>query len=505
MNVGISISLAPRPLQGSGSSIQDTRRVYGPEPAGAEFEPLQMLAAATEEDSTGQRLAALSSAPGRAEHSGFRAMLSAPGGTGTGTVLGRQAPPSSREEKIEAFVASWKQASAVFNGMPRSSPLQDAQQAFERKFPHAPRPVDLHRIQVHVYQMTGSPPGDEMSEHTLVASPSLADLIVAHYNGSDVSTPYGRYPFPGILYYGHGDAYCLGDGSAHESPRRIWSVNTQDALGFIGKLPADKAREVAGQQARHFVTPGLDGKTPREALAEIRRDQILIEAQQQDDQDILSEEGKAFVESIVKTPSATDLEPACLDQSRRARVYSLSVREAAHDGNDNDCNPSLTLQGPFVMVRPANDQPSSGEDDGSLFVLYLPGWGLKEFRSRQDLMASIAVSPMFQRFLPEVVQARSPETTRYVFDKFEAIPSDMSFLEHSVQQQIDKQQRDTRHRLEQAGRRGVDLIEFDVMAGHSTRDFRKSFEPPRVMAGNSRPAVNHNLNVSTLLRASLRA
>ncbi|WP_419736546.1 hypothetical protein [Pseudomonas sp. COR18] len=376
-----------------------------------------------------------------------------------------------------------KQANAVFAKLPRHSPLQEAQQAFERRFPQEPRPLDLNNLHLRVYRLAEPP--------QVVASPSVAELIAAHYGGRDISDLLGRYPFvPGPLYYGPGNTYRTG--SDRETPSVPGFISAQDVLHFIRQLPSNTARDMAARQARDFTTPGEDGRKPRTKLGEIRQQQIALEAQQQEEDRILDKAGKALVDMIVNHPSATDLERAYPDERTRPQVYSLAVR--ANGGHDR--YPPLTLQGPFVMV-----QPAVGDDDEHL-VLYLPKLGLKAFNSRQELLASIALSPALGKFLPEQVQARLPQATRYVLDTLEPIPADRNVFEHSIRQQIDKQERDTRYRLEQAGKRGADLVELDAIAGHSTRDFRRSFEPPRFV---SHPPPPRQPDVKAWLTTSLRA
>ncbi|KPA88189.1 hypothetical protein PF66_05241 [Pseudomonas asplenii] len=469
MSVGSIISSAPRLVQNSESRAGHIPSVREPDRTQADDGP------------GGAGSAERASPPGQAGQSAFRALLSTPAA----------ASALIQQEKIDVLIEPLKQANAVFAQISRPSPLQDARQAFEKHFPHAPRPVDLNHIHLKVHQLADT----AQAEDKLVASPSVAELIVAHYSGRDIDDLHGRYPFaPGTLYYNPGNSYRRGEATAASDGKPLLPgfTSTQDILHFIRQLPSNQATDLARQQTQAFITPDKNGRTPHEVLGDIRKQQITLEARQQDNDSILGKASKALVAAIANHPSAADLARAYPDEHSRPRVHGLSVRASS----GNHVFPPLTLPGPFVM-----EQPGSG-DEGSLFVLCLPGWGLKEFGSRQELMASVAASPALSKFLPEEVQARLPDGTRHEFNALEPIPSDTRIFAHSVRQQLDKLERDTRYRLEQAGKRGVSLDEFDGIVGHSARDFRRSFEPPRFV---SHPPAPRQPGVSALTAMPLRA
>ncbi|QXI26544.1 hypothetical protein [Pseudomonas vanderleydeniana] len=459
MNVGSIIASAPWLMQRSEQEIRQTPSARDPGPVETER----------------QQAPARSAEPG-----GFRAQLTTP-------ALASLASAQLREQKIEALIEPLKQANAVFTRLPRPSPLQDAQQAFEKRFPGEPRPVDLNRLHLRVCQL-GEPP-------QVVASPCVAELIAAHYGGHDIHDLHARYPLvTGPLYYEPGNTCqrAADADSDHDSPWVPGFISTQDVLQFISQLPTNQPRNLAARQTRDFLSRGEDGWQARQRLGNIRKDQIALEARLQDNDRILGKAGQALVGAVVSHPCATELARAYPNEQARPKLYSLAV--LVDDGPNR--HPPLTLQGPFVMVQP------NGEDGAELLVLYLPKLGLKQFNSREALRASIAASPALGHYLPEGIQARLPETTRPVLDTLEPIPPDISVFEHSIQQQIDKQERDTRYRLEQAGKRGVDLTEFDWIAHHSARDFRRSFEPPRLL---THPPTLRPLAAGTALAIPLRA
>ncbi|KVU44532.1 hypothetical protein WK68_07555 [Burkholderia ubonensis] len=78
-------------------------------------------------------------------------------------------------------------------------------------------------------------------------------------------------------------------------------------------------------------------------------------------------------------------------------------------------------------------------------------------------------------FLTEQEQADFPENPRY---QLEVDPTPLwgNYFEQSVQQQFDKQGRDTVYRMAQAGKAGVNLDELDRIAVDSTDDVRESFD-----------------------------
>ncbi|SFY46624.1 hypothetical protein SAMN03159408_07166, partial [Burkholderia sp. NFPP32] len=112
-----------------------------------------------------------------------------------------------------------------------------------------------------------------------------------------------------------------------------------------------------------------------------------------------------------------------------------------------------------------------GESD--CVVLYLPGQGLKQFKSVEEMKKDVKFSPSL---LPEQDQADSLSNEGYDLGGFKDVPHGKNFFEHSVEQQVDKQGRDTEYRMAQAHERGVDLTELDQIAGASSDDLRESFD-----------------------------
>ncbi|WP_157632980.1 dermonecrotic toxin domain-containing protein [Burkholderia ubonensis] len=428
---------------------------------------------------------------GQTDGAGSASHATAARGTGATAATSSATPGSTgaQREEFKTFYGLSGQAEAVFDEKPRPSPLRDAQQAFEKAFPRVKRPVDLDKLYVNTYRKEENPPGSRRFEYRLVTSRSVADLIAERYSGGkDITldddagsgTYHGVYSSPDALYNDEiapddddlGESYPLP--SSMTAGEKVGGITAQQVERFINGLAADKAKDVKAQDARYFRTPGKDGKTPLQNLAEIRGQQIQAEAELQYGDKTLTPEGKALVESIVKNPSEADLERAYPDERKRPCVYSLSVQGTARYGNNDSPNPAQTLQGPLVMRTPRH--PDARPDDTAVIVLYVPGEGIREFKSERDLQTYISSSPTLRKFLPEEEQARSSETMRYVFNKFEPVPPGRNFFEHSVQQQIDKQGRDTEYRMVQAGKRGVDLEELDGIAGASSDDLRESFD-----------------------------
>ncbi|WP_175964578.1 hypothetical protein, partial [Burkholderia pyrrocinia] len=134
----------------------------------------------------------------------------------------------------------------------------------------------------------------------------------------------------------------------------------------------------------------------------------------------------------------------------RPRVFSLSITL------DGEPVADKTLYGPLVMMTPKADAKYPGESD--CVVLYLPGQGLKQFKSVEEMKKDVKFSPSL---LPEQDQADSLSNEGYDLGGFKDVPHGKNFFEHSVEQQVDKQGRDTEYRMAQAGERGVDLTELD--------------------------------------------
>ncbi|MEM4989121.1 DUF6543 domain-containing protein [Collimonas sp. H4R21] len=369
---------------------------------------------------------------------------------------------------IDPFKSLSGQADAVFDQQPRPNLQKDAQQAFEQAFP-ALRPADLSKIVVNFWKWERPDP-DSAAEPKLVSSRSAAEYITERYSGGpeiSLQEDHHKNVFIGI--------YNSPDASGEQD--QIQQIPVHKFETFINDLKADKAEDVSLEQKRYFETPGPDGKKPIANLGEIRQKQIQADAELQYSDGTLSEEGKALVESVVKNPSEADLERAYPDESKRPRVVALQIRNLDYDG---DPIPAQYLQGPFVIMTPHADNLPGGKDRAVLFV---PGKGLTEFKSLDKLKenfssSSMSIDSTLQRnllnFLTEPEQAGFSEHPQYQLEVARP-PLRGNFFEHSVQQQIDKQGRDTEYRMERAGKRGVDLKELDGIMGESTDDLHESF------------------------------
>jgi len=417
----------------------------------------------------------------------------APGGTGAAAAATSATADTSNAQragigKLDDLSA---QAETVFDQKPRSSPLQDAQRAFEKEFPNVPRPVDLNKLYVNAIQKKETPPGSGRFTEEVVSSRSVADYIRDRYTG--------------------GTDVDFGDGLENDITYGIF--NSPDAVSgdldlqravilpalesFINGLPADKAKDVNVQDAAYFRTPGKDGKTPLQKLGDIRRQQIQADADLQYDDGTLSKKARDLVKSVVKNPSQADLERTYPDESKRPRVYGLSVQDNKLRGDNENPDPPRTLQGPFVMMTPHADHLPGDTD---VVVLYVPGQGLKEFNSVAELKVFLTSpsSPLDRaqrdallKFLNEREQADANDPT-YILYKFEPVPPGRNFFEHSVQQQVDKQGRDTEYRMAQARTRGADLGELDRIAGDSTNDLRESFDMENMLRERDLRVIEHN-------------
>uniref|UniRef100_UPI001ABBC81C dermonecrotic toxin domain-containing protein n=1 Tax=Burkholderia pyrrocinia TaxID=60550 RepID=UPI001ABBC81C len=486
------------------SDIKDKQpdRVPGQDVAGVVAGPLQVLAkpqnksagasrpgnatqAGTQFASVRQkRDTTSSSAPGAGagQAGGVGSASSTTAASGTGATAATTSttvdPIGAQREEFKEFYSLSGQAEVVFNQKPRPSPRRDAQDAFEKAFPAVKRPVDLDKLYVNTYRQEEKPPGSSRFEYTLVSSRSVADLIADRYCGgqeitldNDAGTYHGIYHSSDALY---SDDVDLDDENT------VGGITPQELEKFINGLPADKAKDVKARDARFFRTPGEDGKTPVQKLGEIRGTQIQAEAKVQYDDKTLSPEGKALVDSVVKNPTQAGLDRAFPNEGSRPRVFSLSIdpRSTLEDGEPVA---DKTLYGPLVMMTPHADN-LPGESDR--VVLYLPGQGLKEFKSVEDMKGYVDHSRVFDReqsrallnFLPEQDQADSSRNWGYELGGFKDVPPGKNFFEHSVEQQVDKQGRDTEYRMAQAGERGVDLTELDQIVGASSDDLRESFD-----------------------------
>ncbi|KVK72771.1 hypothetical protein WJ47_16810 [Burkholderia ubonensis] len=396
------------------------------------------------------------------------------------------------------------QAMAVFDQKPRPSPLRDAQQAFETKFPNVPRPVDLNKIYLNTYEkkeirVSGNPIVYEIKSSRSIAdlvverynggaSRSIADLLIERYNGgeekdfdddTDKGIYYGFYSSPDALFNG---------------PDKL-DIPPQQLERFTDGLPADKAKDVKVQNAQYFSTPGQDGKTPLQKLGEIRKELIQADTDLQDADGTLSKKAQDLVRKITQNPTQTDLKRAYPGESKRPRVYGLSIKPASTTNGKPD--PDQTLHGPLVMMTPHADN-LPGEND--VVVLYLPGQGLKEFDSAADLKNyvndTVRLDPeqslALLNFLPEQAQADWSTHQLYELGDFKQVPPGKNFFEYSVQQQLDKQGSDTVYRMTQAKERGVGLTELDGIAGDSSDDLRESFDTDRMLMERDVRLIEHN-------------
>ncbi|KVZ67510.1 hypothetical protein WL19_21520 [Burkholderia ubonensis] len=417
--------------------------------------------------------------------------MAALGGTGATAVATSTTADTSNAQRAEIGELDnlSAQARAMFDQKPRSSPLQDAQQAFEKKLPNAPRPVDLNNLYVNGFQKKETPPGSGQFTYEVVSSRSVADCINDRYTGG-LDIDFGDDPENGITYgiFKSPDAVSDGD--------KIPRVTPQTVEVFINGLPKDKAKDVNLQDASYFRTLGRDGKTPLQKLGDIRRQQIQADGDLQYNDGTFSKKGRDLVESIVKNPSQADLERAYPDESKRPRVFTLSINPESTSNGKPDAD--LTLHGPLVMMTPhADNRPG----DHDVVVLYLPGQGLKEFNSVADMKSyvdnpSVRFDPeqrhALLNFLSEQAQADLLRNQIVDLGGFKEVPPGRNFFEHSVQQQLDKQGLDTVYRMAQARARGADLNELDRIAGDSTGDLHESFDMEDMLRERDLRVIEHN-------------
>ncbi|WP_143135113.1 dermonecrotic toxin domain-containing protein, partial [Burkholderia ubonensis] len=375
----------------------------------------------------------------------------------------------AQSAEVIVFNSLSEEASAVFYQRPRPSLRNDANRAFEKAFPNAPRPVDLDKLYVNTWKWERPDP-NSAAVPKLVSSRPVSEYVAERYSGGpeiDLNEGQPNDDFVGI--------YDAPDATGEQKDPWITAPSFES---FIKSLPADKAKDVSLEQKRYFETPGADGRKPITILGEIRKKQIEEEANLQSSDGTLSPEGRALVDTVAKHPTDADLEQAYPDASKRPRVYALQIRNLDHHG---DPIPAQNLRGPFVMMTPHADK-LPGERDR--VVLFVPGQGLEEFKSLDKLTEYISSSsksddPDLQRnllaFLTEQEQADFQENPRYQLE-VDPTPLRGDYFEQSVQQQFDKQGRDTVYRMAQAGKAGVNLDELDRIAVDSTDDVRKSFD-----------------------------
>ncbi|WP_174989389.1 dermonecrotic toxin domain-containing protein, partial [Burkholderia lata] len=395
----------------------------------------------------------------------------------------------AQREKVDTLYSLSGQANAVFDQKPRPSLLQDARQAFETMFPQAPRPVDLNRLYVNAYREKQDPPGSAQFTREWVSSRSVADLIAQRYSGGD-RIDLGHDSDRNISY----GVFSSPDAVSDEA--KVGGTTAQAAETFINGFSADTAESVKAQNDQYFSTPGPDGKTPLQKLGELRKNQIQADAQLQHADGTLSPKALNLVESVTQYPTQADLDRAYPDESARPRVFSVSINPDSNANGKRDGD--QRLYGPLVMMTPrADDWP--GKND--VVVLSLPGQGLKAFDS-VEAMKSYVAEPGVQvdaeqrhallNFLPEQEQADFAQNRRYELGGFQAVPAGTNFFEHGVQQQIDKQGRDTEYRMTQAGKRGADLTEFDEIAADSSDDLRESFDADGMLTERDIRLIEHN-------------
>ncbi|WP_157654134.1 dermonecrotic toxin domain-containing protein [Burkholderia ubonensis] len=211
--------------------------------------------------------------------------------------------------------------------------------------------------------------------------------------------------------------------------------------------PTHPKRDVSSSSS----TTGYNSLTPDRlrSAGRSRAYQIQAKAQQQFEDGTLSKEGKELVDVVVRRPTQAHLDRGYPHpyESERPKVYSLSITGTTASLNDSHgshfSNSSFNqqLHGPFVMVK---RQPDAQPDDTGTYVLYVPRQGLKEFGSENKLKKYVSSSLLDFRTKEDANWATAQGgavTSESV--KFESGPSDQNFFEHSLEQEIDKAERDT--------------------------------------------------------------
>ncbi|KVU40933.1 hypothetical protein WK68_13005 [Burkholderia ubonensis] len=436
--------------------------------------------------------------------------------------LAERGLPLAQEKRIETFNDSSADAKAVFDPPPLS-PLEYAQQEFEKKFPDVPRPVDLTKIYVNVYQVVDDPSDSNHSTHKYVTSLSVADLVEAKFIRSDNLDLTKTHPeLPNKLYYANAHYVSDPDTADHEHPQYM-GISASDLVMFVQNLSTD----INARGPDYFTTPGKDGKTPQQNLVEVRKEQIAVDAELQYGDKTLSNAGKALVDAVLKYPSAADRETAFPDASQRPLVHALSVKgstptdSARHDGNDENTQKyaSFTqpLHGPLVMRMPR--RTDAQPDDPDVIVLFEPGKGLMEFKSEQALKDYVSSSRTLLgcRSAEDAAWANASKAPiRYEFNAYEAVPDDQDVFSYSVGQQIDKEKRDTEYLKANPGKsRGVDLrASFDVDGPLTERDLRlieqsrpewwkKSSAADRALLGTYQDTVDELQNNLDALKSAI--
>ncbi|MGU7816382.1 dermonecrotic toxin domain-containing protein, partial [Burkholderia sp. AW49-1] len=391
-------------------------------------------------------------------------------------------PASGMQRKKIAELESLSgQANTVFEQKPRPSPLEDAREAFEAKFPKVPKPVDLSKLYINAYRQNETPPGSGRFTREWVMTVSVADYIKGRYTGGgelDLRADAAK----GIHYgvFSSPDVVSEGD--------EVEGATASEVDQFIKDLPANQAKDVKVRNDPYFSTPGQDGKTPQQHLGEIRQKQIETEAQLQYADGTLSEKGRKLVESVTKNPTQAELERAYPNEGGRPRVYTLKFNSS---NNTEESDPDEPIRGPIVMMTAhADDYP--GEKD--VVVVYLPGQGILEFDSLQamkDHFAKPEERPKLLGFVSEWTQAKWPENVTYGLGTNE-VPAEKNLFEYSVEEQIKKQHGDTEYRLTQARERGADQTELDGIAGSSSDDLSESFDAEGVLQARDLRLIEQN-------------
>ncbi|MGU7816112.1 dermonecrotic toxin domain-containing protein [Burkholderia sp. AW49-1] len=386
-----------------------------------------------------------------------------------------------QRKKIAELESLSERANTVFEQKPRPSPLEDAQHAFEAKFPKVPKPVDLNKIYVNAYREQETPPRSGKFTREWVSSRSMADYVKERYTGGgeidlgghiEDGTSYGVFSSP----------------DAGNDEDMVSGMTASTVEQYIKGLSPTKAKDVRDQNANYFKTPDRDGKTPVQKLGEIRQKQIQAEAELQYADGTLSEKGRKLVESVAKNPTQAELEHAFPNEDGRPRVYTLKFNSS---NNTEESDPDEPLHGPIVMMTAhADNYP----DEKDVVVVYLPGQGILEFDSLQAMKDHFAKSeerPKLLGFVSEWTQAKWPENVTYGLGTNE-VPPQKNLFEYSVEEQIKKQRGDTEYRLTQARERGADLTEYDGIAGSSSDDLRESFDADGVLTERDLRLIEKN-------------
>lgn len=350
-----------------------------------------------------------------------------------------------------------------------------------RRFPNLPQPLDLNNTYINTFheetaEVTSQDPltGEIITRKTyrIDSSTSLADFIVKKIKGEP--TPDIK---PGLAVLSTNSSATLDD------PDHISGIDMLQFLKVIDQSYDPPIKQYQQELNAFYTTPNsaTNNMSPKAFLVEKRKGQLRDEADLRSTDGTLKPQSKALIDKILANPSANQRTTAIAPV-----VYNLVL------GNDT----SKSVSGVFVMAT--YDAGMESRYPNAAVVLYIPGQGMQEFDSLQEMKAHIDTDTKTRSALLSFVQ-KVDQRVHYVplsfdYKRFEQDETTgiTDVFEYSVQSQITQQDKDVQDEFEYAktnnlgGNATIDLV------NEASDNLVDSFDTTEVMRNRNVMLVEKN-------------